>query len=246
MDDVGLRGSATYPWLHGFRGMFVSAATRRRATAAVAVLVVALIAAVWLLWPDPDPPVEKAGPPPAQAVTAGSVLHPARCHRPAKAPFVPASITVPVLDRKSDVVPLPRDANNVPSAIPVSAGNAKTAYAWDAPTARPGAKQGNVLINAHTWPDGTALGNHLLDSFQVGDRIIVNGAHGEELCYKVTKRDVIRAADGSAEYYEADGPPQIALIVCSPPRLGPGNWVNRTIWYASPVGSPQARAVKAS
>ena len=124
--------------------------------------------------------------------------------------------------------------------------NAKIAYAWDEPTLKPGSPKGNVLINAHTWPDGTALGNLMLDKLQVGMRMIVTGEHGEELCYKVTKRDVIVASDGSFEYYEQDGPPQLAIIVCSPPRLGPGNWVHRTIWYASPIGTAEARAAQAS
>jgi hypothetical protein len=105
----------------------------------------------------------------------------------------------------------------------------------------PGDPQGNALFNAHTWPDGTALGNHLLDGLQVGGRIIVRGrssdGRAQTLCYQVTKRDVIVASDGSVEYYESQGPPQLALIVCSPPRLGPGNWLHRTIWYASPLAS---------
>ena len=218
-------------------------AQARRRSAAVAALVAALIALVWLIWPEGAKVAEPEGPPPAQAVTAGSVLHPARCHRPATAPFVPTRLTVPRVVENAEVVGLPRDANNVPSALPVGASNAKTAYAWDEPTIKPGSPRGNVLINAHTWPDDSALGNKMLDHLQVGMRMIVHGAHGEELCYKVTKRDVIVASEGSFEYYEKDGPPQLALIVCSPPRLGPGNWLHRTIWYASPVGSPQARAV---
>ena len=222
-------------------------AQARRRSAAVAVLVAALIAIVWLIWPEGAVRVaEPEGPPPAQAVATGEVLHPARCHRPAKKPFVPTRLTVPRVVRDAEVVGLPRDGNNVPGALPIGASNAKIAYAWDEPTLKPGSPQGNVLINAHTWPDDSALGNKMLDHLQVGMRMIVHGAHGEELCYKVTKRDVIVASDGSFEYYEQDGPPQLALIVCSPPRLGPGNWLHRTIWYASPVGSPQARAVKAS
>lgn len=223
----------------------MTATTRRRTAVAAVLAVVAAILAVWLLWPTPEKEVI-AKPPARQATTAGSVLKPAACHRPVTRPFVPTRITVAKVTTDAEVEALPRDANNVPSAIPVGSANAKVAFAWDAPTTKPGAAQGNVLINAHTWPDGTALGNHLLDKLQVGGRIIVKGKSGAELCYKVTKRDVIVATDGSFEYYEQDGPPQIALIVCSPPRLGPGNWKHRTIWYASPVGSPQARAVKAS
>jgi len=220
-------------------------ATARRRTALGVFVVVAAILAVWLLWPDPEEKVAEPKPVLPQATLAGEHLKPQVCHQPVTRPFVPTRITVPKVTTNAEVLALPRDGNNVPSAPPISNAG-KTQFAWDEPTIKPGEPKGNVLINAHTWPDGTALGNHLLDNLQVGGRIIVNGKGGAQLCYKVTKRDVIVASDGSWEYYEQNGPPQIALIVCSPPRLGPGNWVHRTIWYASPVGSPQARAVKAS
>jgi hypothetical protein len=218
----------------------VTAQTRRRSAQAAAV-VAALILLVWfLLRPHPlDEPEAKAAPPAPQAVTSGSVLDPKPCYRPATAPFKPTRITVPGVTRDAAVLALPRDSANVPQAPPISSVG-KTQFAWSVrPDPMPGDPQGNVLINAHTWPDGTALGNHLLDGLEVGGRIIVHGVSddGQEqtLCYQVTKRDVIVASDGSYEYYERNGPPQIALIVCSPPRLGPGNWLHRTIWYASPL-----------
>ncbi|MBO9522015.1 MAG: class F sortase [Nocardioidaceae bacterium] len=229
-----------------FAGESGRSARVQRGVAVVALAVAAAIAAVWLLWPEGTVPRAEPAPPPApQAVVAGTVLKDALCHRPATRPFVPTRITVPHVTTNAEVLALPRDANNVPQAPPISS-TGKTQFAWDAPTIKPGEAQGNVLINAHTWPDGTALGNHLLDNVQVGHTIIVRGQGGAELCYTVTKRDVIVASGGSWEYYAKDGPPQLALIVCSPPRLGPGNWLHRTIWYASPWGTPQARAARAS
>jgi hypothetical protein len=219
----------------------VTASTRRR-TAQVAVLVGVLILLVWVLL-DPHPIADdpaKPERPAAQAVTAGSVLKPKPCYRPASGPFTPTKVTVPGVTHDATVLALPRDGNNVPSAPPIS-DVGKTQFAWSiAPDPLPGSARGNALFNAHTWPDGTALGNKLLDNLQVGDKIIVHGKrHGvaQTLCYRVTKRDVIVASDGSFEYYEREGPPQLALIVCSPPRLGPGNWLHRTIWYASPMAS---------
>jgi hypothetical protein len=231
----------------------MSAGARRR-SAQVAAVVAALILLVWiLLRPHPldsvDPPPSgpapagpaRGGPPAAQAMAAGSVLHPKPCYRPASAPFTPTRITVPGVTRDAQVLALPRDAANVPTAPPIS-DFGKRVFAWSVPPdPMPGSARGNVLLNAHTWPDDSALGNHLLDRLQVGGRIIVHGrspdGKPQTLCYQVTKRDVIVASDGSAEYYERTGPPQIALIVCSPPRLGPGNWLHRTIWYASPVAN---------
>jgi hypothetical protein len=219
----------------------VTATTRRR-TAQVAVVVGALILLVWLLL-DPHPiddATKPAAPPAAQAVAAGSTLKPKPCYRGTATAFTPTRITVPGVTKDATVLALPRDANNVPSAPPIS-DVGKTQFAWSLPPdPKPGSTHGNALFNAHTWPDGTALGNKLLDNLQVGDKIIVHGQHRgvpQTLCYRVTKRDVIVASDGSFEYYEREGPPQLALIVCSPPRLGPGNWLHRTIWYASPLAS---------
>lgn len=213
----------------------------RRRSAQVAVLVAFLIVLVWVLL-RPDGAVESAPaapvPPAGQAVLAGSSLTPKPCYRPPDGPFVPKRITVPGVARDAEVLALPRDSAGVPQAPPISEA-AKTQFAWDIPSSpKPGSAKGNVLLNAHTYPDGSAMGNKLLEGLQVGDKIIVHGVRKgkpQTLCYRVTKEQVIIASDGSWEYYEADGPPQIAIIVCSPPRLGPGNWLKRTIWYASPM-----------
>jgi hypothetical protein len=219
--------------------------TRRRSAQAaglVAVLVLALILVVWLLQPGAQQPKQEASPPPAlQATTAGSTLKPKPnpCFRAPTASFAPKRITVAGVTRDAEVLALPRDAAGVPQAPPISTAG-KTQFAWDIPNSpRPGDPKGNVLLNAHTYPDGSALGNQLLAGLKVGGRIVLRGVaedgSRQSLCYKVTKKQVIIASDGSWEYYAVDGPPQIAIIVCSPPRLGPGNWLKRTIWYASPI-----------
>jgi hypothetical protein len=221
----------------------VSSKARRR-SAQVAVLVgVLILLAWWLLDPRPLESESTAPPPARQAVTSGTTLKakPKPCERAVSAPFTPTRVTVPGVTRDATVLALPRDADNVPSAPPIS-DVGKTQFAWSLPPdPRPGSAKGNALFNAHTWPDGTALGNKLLAGLQVGDRIMVHGrsrnGHAQLLCYRVTKREVILASDGSFEYYEREGPPQLALIVCSWPRLGPGNWLHRTIWYASPIAS---------
>lgn len=216
----------------------------RRRSALVAAVATALAGVVWLQWPrleDTAVPATRMTTPAIQEVLGGSTLRSAVCRRQATRPFVPTHITVPGVVRAAPVLALGRDANNVPMAPPLTS-TGKTEFAVDHPGIMPGSDRGNVLLNAHSWPDNTALGNWLLEKFEVGDKIILHGARGQELCYRVTKRDVIRASDGSWEYYATDGPPQIALIVCSWPRLGPGNWLNRTIWYASPMGTARAKA----
>jgi hypothetical protein len=213
-----------------------------RRSALVALVVATVIALAYALWPD-GTKVEASKPAPVpavQKVVAGTTMHPTVCGKPATKPFVPKQISVDGVTNRARVLALPRDFENVPQAPPLS-DVGKTEFAWDAPTVKPGAPKGNVLINAHTWPDGSALGNHLLENLHVGDRIVVHGTYAE-LCYKVRKRTVIVASEGSYDYYAQHGPPQLALIVCSPPRLGPGNWYHRTIWYASPIYGPEDAA----
>ena len=127
----------------------------------------------------------------------------------------------------------PRSADGVPGAPPLTTAG-KRLFAWDrAQGISPGDPAGNVLLNAHTWPDGSALGNHLLAGLQTGDRIVVVGSR-QRLCYRVTERVEVLATDGLARYYDTDGPPQLAIVVCSGRRTGPGVWTHRTVWFASP------------
>lgn len=147
------------------------------------------------------------------------------------APFTPQRITVPGVTRDATVISPPRDSGNVPGTPPLTTAG-KSMFAWDDAIA-PGTDAGNVLLNAHTWPDGTALGNHLLAGLQQGDRVILIGGSAR-LCYRVTERVEVLASKGLPRYYDTDGPPQIAIVVCSGRRLGPGNWEKRTVWFASP------------
>jgi hypothetical protein len=147
--------------------------------------------------------------------------------------FDPRRISVPGVVRAATVVMPPRDPGGVPGTPPLTT-TGKTEFAYDrAQHVQPGSPAGNVLLNAHTWPDGTALGNHLLSGLHVGDRIVVVGA-GTTLCYRVTQRVEVLASNGLASYYDRTGPPQLAIVVCSGRRLGPGVWTKRTVWFASP------------
>lgn len=219
----------------------------RRRIAFVALVVATAIALVWTFWPQPDPKAQST--PAAQVVLPSTELKASECGPAPTRPFRPMRISVKGVAKNAEVLALGRDSNNVPRAADLTAAG-KTQISWDDPTkatpgvddpskppgAFPGERKGNVLINAHTWPDGQppALGNLFLKNLHVGDKIVVKGKHAK-LCYRVTRRFVIKAVDGSSDYYRDNGPPQLALIVCSPPRLGPGNWEHRTIWFATPI-----------
>lgn len=209
---------------------------RARAAAGLVVTLVVLAALVALLLgrSDDDPPRRRAtAEPSAPASTEqGTVLRPTgRCATPAARPFVPTRISVPGVVPGADVVAVPRDDRGVTGVLPLSE---KTRFAWDLGGIEPGERRGNVLLNTHTWPDGSALGNALLDGLDLGDRVVLSG-EGRTLCYRVTQRIQVRAADGYPPYYDADGPPRVAIIVCSGRRTGPGQWTHRTIWFARPT-----------
>jgi len=202
----------------------------------VALLLLAVAAAVVLAWAQR--PQESVKPFAMSSprfdilpVAAPSPSATGVCARPATAPFTPTSVSIPQVIKDGKVLALPRDGNNVPAVPPTSA---KSTFAWDRPPGiMPGSDRGNVLLNAHTWPDGSAVGNVMLSKLDKGDRIILRGG-GSELCYTVTKRVEVLASKGYVPYYDREGIPQVALIVCSGKRLGPGQWTHRTIWFAEP------------
>ena len=222
-DDVG-----TPPAEHSTRR-----ARRVRLVAAVLVALLLIATAVWMLRPDDATPVA-ARPTPTQSPTPSPTPTSSPCGSTVTKEFTPTRITFPGVARDLKVLALPRDGSNVPSVPPVSQAG-KRQVAWDRPPGiKPGSPKGNVLLNAHTWPDGSALGNKLLDDLEKGDRVILRG-HGSTLCYEVDKQIEVLDADGYPPYFDRDGPPQIAIIVCSGRRLGPGHWTHRTIWFAKPV-----------
>ncbi len=202
-----------------------------------AVLVVLAVAAGLLVAQggDDSGSVAQAPLPPLPTLTAlpTPTPTPAACST-AESRFVPTSVSIPGVVRKVEVAAMRRDAYGVPGVPPIT-GAGKTSMAFDLGSGiRPGDPRGNALLNAHTWPDGSALGNKLLAKLHKDDQIVVNGAGGK-LCYQVTDRVEVPADDDGKRYYAKKGQPQIAIVVCSGKRLGPGEWTKRTLWFASPV-----------
>lgn len=209
---------------------------------AVAVAVIVAGGVVWLVRTGDvrDPPSAARTPStagqPEPAITSSP--QPSSSPRPScdkvSRAFGPRTITVPGVTRGASVITPPRDADGVPGVPPLTNGG-KSVFAWDrAQGIRPGDPAGNVLLNAHTWPDGSALGNRLLTGLHRGDRIVVLGVEAR-LCYRVTERVEVPAEREMPRYYTRDGPPQLAIVVCSGRRLGPGVWAKRTVWFATPA-----------
>lgn len=203
----------------------------------VAALVLVVLAGV-LVWhstrPEETTGSASSAPTPSSRPTPTPTPRPSTPSCPSTArPFAPTRITVPGVAKNVVVTTPPRDANDVPGIPPLTDAG-KRVFAFDREQGvRPGDRKGNVLLNAHTYPDGSALGNQLLSGLARGDRIVVT-ADRKKLCYRVTDELQVLASKGLAAYYAKDGRPQLAIVVCSGRRLGPGQWEKRTIWFASP------------
>jgi len=182
--------------------------------------------------PTPSPTPSSAATPDSPPPSSAPPARPRPCTDPATKAFTPTTISIPGVTTGAHVLAIGMDAQGVPGTPPIS-DEGKTEFAW-VPNIAPGMSTGNVLLNAHTWPDGTALGNHLLAGLQEGGRLVVHGRGGAELCYRVTERREVDAAASVPDYFAVEGPPQLAIVVCSGTRLGPGNWTERTLWFASP------------
>jgi hypothetical protein len=175
--------------------------------------------------------------PPAPTDTAGSgqASVPAACLHQSTTKFWPKRAKVQHVGKRIPVLWMGRYSNGIPKSPPLTTSG-KNSFGWDKKGPKPGSHRGNVRFFAHTYPDGSALGNRLLAHLQVGHRIILKDSSGHVMCYKVTKRIVVTPRSYAARvgYYSTTGSPKLAIVACSPPRLGPGNWKYRTIWYAKP------------
>jgi hypothetical protein len=148
--------------------------------------------------------------------------------------FRPRTITMPHITRHAKVVTPPRVSKRVPGAPPLTTAG-KEMFAYDLKQGiEPGDPHGHVLLNAHVWPDGSAVGNRMLAKLHKGDRVVVFGKY-LKLCYRVVKRITVLASVGLPGYYSKTGPPRLAFVTCSGKRLGPGRWTKRTVWYAAPM-----------
>jgi len=157
-----------------------------------------------------------------------------RCSRRNARPFLPRRATVGVLGSRR-VFGVSRVAG-LPGTPPLT-DTGKVLLGWDRVGIRPGFSHGHVLMNAHAWPDGTALGNGMNAKLRLGSVIRVYGRGGRVQCYRVF-RHVVKAPSLSLErlYYGDDkSPARLAILTCAGVRRGPGDWSKRAVWLAKPV-----------
>lgn len=171
-----------------------------------------------------------------QKAQLATISVPGPCDGGATKPFTPTSADIEDVAEGLPVQPLARDGE-VPGVPPTSATHT---VALDAPGPQPGSPRGLVRLNAHTWPNGAALGNAMLARFDVGDVLILRNGSAK-VCYRVTKRVEVDGDSTYDPFYALDGPSEFAFIVCSGERRGPGDWAKRTIWFGEPIGDVRAK-----
>ena len=157
------------------------------------------------------------------------------CSRNVHGWFVPVRAEVAGIGTRIRVLALARNPDGTMGEPPLT-DSGKRAFGWDKKSTPPGYYKGSVPMDAHTYPDGSALGNALLRNLFAGERVILKGADGQRLCYKIdSRRQYPRDQVPERRFFRTWGDPQIAIIVCSGRRLGPGNWLKRTVWFGHPI-----------
>jgi hypothetical protein len=149
--------------------------------------------------------------------------------------FVPNRADLSHVGTGITVLAVRRKADGSMGAPPLT-NTGKKQIGWDKPGIPPGYYKGSVPLDAHTWPDGSALGNKMLRTYHVGDTLILYGANHQKMCYRINQRtEYPRDQVPQQRIFRVTGPPQVAIVVCSGRRLGPGNWLKRTVWFGTPI-----------
>src|SRR5689334_11888408 len=107
---------------------------------------------------------------------ASGAGHPAwRCKRPAHG-FIPSKAQIPAIGRTVKVIQVKRKPNGQIGAGPTTEAG-KWLMSMD-PKTHPGGHKGSVLLAGHTWPDGSALGNAMLEDLWTGNGIVLLDDNG--------------------------------------------------------------------
>jgi hypothetical protein len=140
------------------------------------------------------------------AVVAGAEL---RVPATPSARVVPTAVELPGRGVTATVVPTdtgPTGALVVPELPTVG---------WWAPGAAAGSATGTTLLAGHVDSAAAGLGAFAaLREVAVGERVVLRGADGRSLTYRVTARRQVAKAALPADLFAAGGPPRLALVTC--------------------------------
>lgn len=106
---------------------------------------------------------------------------------------------------------------------------------------KPGTRQGKVVLTAHTFHTGGALGNELFDSrngIKPGALIQLGDASGRTQCYRYSHAIKVLVKDydpSSTVIYDSAGAPLLALVICWDYDAARRSWASRIVFYATPL-----------
>ena len=167
-------------------------------------------------------------------VTANKPISAAPCSRRNARSFLPVRAVVGAAGSRR-ILGVNR-VGGLPGTPPLTDAG-KVLLGWDRVGIRPGFSHGHVLMNAHAWPDGTALGNAMNAKLKVGAVIRVYGRNGRVQCYRVARHEVWAPSARLQRLYYGDdrSPARLSIITCAGVRRGPGDWSKRAVWLAKPI-----------
>lgn len=210
----------------------------------IGIAVVIIAGGIWQQWlraepaidsslsaPSAPATIETLSPSPSLSPSELSSPEPTCSHGAAASPRA-----VKVGHQWYPVQQLPPDKNGV---APAPADLSPSVFAWDNSSAKAGGK-GTSVMTAHTYPDGSALGNKLIRRLRVGDTIQLRGQNGSLHCYQVDERRFVplsnhKAVQSALNKIYHDPSDKLVMYVCDGLRRGPGDWSARTVWFARPV-----------
>jgi hypothetical protein len=199
---------------------------------------VCLVGGAAMLGPAPDAvPIDPPAVPTAAArdpfapapvvdgVLAGLLAGEAPAPEPAGAGTPPAELTLPARNLSAPVVAVttaPEGALVLPAA-PSTVG-------WWSPSALPGGAGGTTVLAGHVDSLAGGLGAlAVLRRVAEGEEIVLRGADGRAVGYRVSARRQYAKAELPPEVFAAGGPPRLVLITCG------GAFDRRTRHYADNV-----------
>ena len=204
----------------------------------VALLTFAIGSGVWYwytMWPsrfEQRTPLYVPGEAPYPVAADHTLAIPAGCAS-TPSPTVGSTITFDGHGRSLPMLALSVDADGAPATPPNNEG---FTVAWFNQGPMVGSRRGNVILTAHTFRYGGALGNELNRGLlHTGDIIRISDASGSTVCYEFTRALKINVADydpKSSILYDPTGNPQIVLVVCADYPLTSGEPAARMLYFA--------------
>ncbi|MDO5500257.1 MAG: class F sortase [Propionibacteriaceae bacterium] len=160
----------------------------------------------------------------------------------------PTKFVIERMGVESPMMVVGKDAQGNPGAPPPNQGYTT---AWYNGSPAPGTTQGNVILTIHTYSKGQALGNDLYGKnglqegtggLREGDLIKISDAEGNQVCYRYTRDHKVWVSTYDPEsgvFFNPDGPPQLAIMICWDYVPSTNDWDSRIIFYAELIPEGQ-------